>query len=63
MTNADKIRSMSDDELAKLFYGFCFNGERCYDCPLFNEDCPCDAKVAEWQKFMKQEVSKWRTRS
>ena len=48
---------MSDDELAKLFYGFCFNGERCYDCPLFNEDCPGDTKVADWQKFMKQEVS------
>lgn len=54
-TNGDVIRSMTDEELGKLFYGFCDNSKRCYFCPLYH--LPCAGILAnedEWQEFMKQ---------
>ena len=53
-TNADRIRAMSDEELAELLYGFCWNGEHCYSCPLFNKDCGGINGVEAWNKWLKQ---------
>lgn len=49
-TNADRIRSMTDEELAELFAstaGF---------CPLPGLDCPKDCKIC-WRKWLEKEVS------
>ncbi len=53
-TNADRIRAMSDDMLAELLYGFCWNGEHCYECPLYNKDCAGITGLEEWKEWMKQ---------
>jgi hypothetical protein len=56
-TNADKIRSMSDEELASLFTQDVFDGEPCFYCPVNSEDCDlstdCKKCFLDW---LKQEV-------
>ena len=61
MTNAERFRSMTDDELAKLLFGFCDNSERCYFCPLYDVSCGGQTNEETWQDFMKQEVSNGKT--
>ena len=55
MTNADRIRAMSDDELAELFHGFCDNGERCVYCPLYEKSCAgVHSDVPKWLEWLQQ---------
>lgn len=57
ITNADRIRAMSDDELAKLLFerGNC--GEYCYGICSYQDECNgypsekfCISKIVEWLK-------------
>lgn len=54
-TNADRIRAMSDEELAELFHGFCDNGERCVYCPLYEKSCAgVYSDVPKWLEWLQQ---------
>ena len=46
MTNADRIRAMSDEELAEFLYWYCPYDEAKMDC----EESDCDECVADWLK-------------
>ncbi len=55
MTNADKIRNMSDEELAEFLYDL---SSHCYECGDFN-GCGCYYGNKECQNFtewLQQEV-------
>ena len=56
MTNADKIRSMTDDELAELLL---HRIERNGDCPVsvFTKYCKANECNHCWLDWLKQEVS------
>ena len=57
VTNADRIRAMSDDELAELFHGFCDNGERCVYCPLYEKSCAgVHSDVPKWLEWLQLPV-------
>ena len=54
MTNGDKIRQMSDEELARFLSDLDF---RCSDCPASNicfkkefDNCGCDEVIPIWLK-------------
>ena len=51
MTNADRIRSMSDEELAKFIAS---QRTDCYHCPV--KEC-VDACEVGWLDWLKQEAS------
>lgn len=53
-TNADKIRAMSDGELADFFRMLCHWIEDCADCPLYHEGCPVSGTLYEWIKWLQQ---------
>lgn len=53
-TNADRIRAMSDEELAVMFCGLCDSIEICSRCPAQN-DCP-GTSAAAWTAWLKMEV-------
>lgn len=59
MTNAEWIRSLNDNELAIMFFEFCKNTERCYYCPLFEEEnedsCGGSLSGKQWFEWMKKE--------
>ena len=44
MTNADKIRSMTDEELAEVMFG-CPVAE---SCPHWNDKIECQQCILEW---------------
>jgi hypothetical protein len=53
-TNADRIRSMTDEELEKLLISVC-NHKNCP--PHYEEKCYSDCDSGEcWVKWLKQEV-------
>lgn len=56
-TNADRIRKMTDEELAELFAGMCqsnVDGEtHCYAC-LLNAWCPGCGYKDEWLEWLQQ---------
>lgn len=64
MTNADSIRAMSDEELAKWFAdmwdcSYCSEDERLGGNPLLRGeqcDCKCDQHCLEWLKQPVEEV-------
>lgn len=58
-TNADRIRAMSDEDLAKILNAFnayfdeCNRSEDdidCHDCELFELCSLCEGKAIEWLK-------------
>lgn len=53
MTNADRIRAMSDEELAKLFVSGWYDGPL-FTCPVEDVECEsdvsCDVCFLEWLK-------------
>ena len=53
-TNADRIRSMSDEELADFFRMWCRGMEDCADCHLHYEDCPGSCEFSAWIKWLQQ---------
>jgi hypothetical protein len=54
LTNADRIRAMSDEELAKLFCGFCKNAETCAGCQMHDGDCAESELTECWVVWLKQ---------
>lgn len=53
-TNADRIRSMTDEELADFFRMFCCGMEDCADCQLHYEDCPGSGEFSAWINWLQQ---------
>lgn len=52
-TNADRIRAMSDEEVAEFFA----NMAVCDTCPLFGKMKPCPFGCkATWERWLKQEA-------
>lgn len=48
MTNFERIKAMSAEELAKMFYGVCqFCAYERYDC-LSNENMHCEEGCLKW---------------
>lgn len=54
MTNADRIRAMSDEELAKLFCGFCKNAKICEGCPMCDGKCAESELAESWVEWLQQ---------
>lgn len=54
MTNGDWFRSLSDNQIARMLYKFCWNGEHCYDCPLYNADCAGVTGPKKWFDWVEQ---------
>lgn len=52
MTNADKIRAMTDEELAAVLHGMCVGVIMCADC-FAKDNCPVD-KSLTWEEWLKQ---------
>jgi hypothetical protein len=53
-TNADRIRAMSDEELADLLRGMCKIAEQCDDCPM-DGNCPDGSyDFSAWNWWLKQ---------
>lgn len=53
-TNADRIRAMSDEELANIFREFCKGMADCIDCPLYGSGCPMSSTFNDWVKWLQQ---------
>lgn len=56
MTNADKIRNMTDEELAEFIdkvTDCCSDGWMCDKCPMYDADC---AKIEGFIAWLKVEV-------
>ena len=51
MTNADRIRAMTDEELAHWIRRWCQACESCFDCP--EVICPAD-KGFTWEEWLQQ---------
>lgn len=55
MTNADKIRAMTDEEIAALFT-MEYNGGMVYTCPVISTDCENDICDECFLRWLKQEA-------
>lgn len=52
---ADKIRAMTDEDLAHFLHGFCENQEHCYFCPLYDKACGgVDSTAEQWLDWLKR---------
>jgi hypothetical protein len=57
MTNGDKLRSMTDEELSEFLWQIsrsCIHEDGCRTCPIYPG---CAANVCWQEKWLKQEVS------
>ena len=55
MTKADRIRAMSDEELADALARECIERESCYGCFAYVKDLKCPAENAEaWKEWLQQ---------
>lgn len=54
-TNADRIRAMTDEELAKALHEQCDERESCYGCFAYRDDgnCPGGSRCA-WLEWLQQ---------
>lgn len=50
-TNADRIRAMSDEELAELLSNYCRNTQDCYYCDFLGK---CPGVAGDWDKWLQQ---------
>lgn len=50
-TNADKIRAMTDEELAK-YLAWLEDEQACYECELYGDV----NRITEWLNWLKEEV-------
>lgn len=56
ITNADKIRAMTDEELADLLRGLCKNAMDCDECPM-HESCPEGSyDLIPWMEWLQSTV-------
>ena len=54
-TNADRIRAMTDEELAVALYRECEERESCYGCFAYRDDGNCPGtSLNAWKKWLKQ---------
>lgn len=54
-TNADHIKSMSDEDLADLLIQLCGNANSCDDCSLYGQGmCPETQHEFEWLEWLQQ---------
>ena len=54
ITNADRIRAMSDEELADAIQKFCIAMVDCSDCPLYDFGCPKNSIFNYWIEWLQQ---------
>ena len=54
ITNADRIRAMSDEELADALQKFCIAMVDCSDCPLYDFGCPKNSIFNYWIEWLQQ---------
>ena len=52
MTNAGRIRSISDEELADALQKFCIGMVDCSDCPLYAFGCPMSSTFNDWLEWL-----------
>ena len=55
-TNADKIRTMSNENLAYILGKFCKGMAYCIVCPLYGSGCPMSSNFNDWIKWLQQPV-------
>ena len=55
-TNADRIRSMSDEKLAYILGKFCKEMAYCIVCPLYGSGCPMSSNFNDWVKWLQQPI-------
>ena len=55
-TNADRIRAMSDEDLAYILGKFCKGMAYCIVCPLYGSGCPMSSNFNDWMKWLQQPV-------
>ena len=56
-TNADRIRSMTDEELAKVFSANCTYRDFCHGCVAEKDMPSCPGESAQkWTEWLKQPV-------
>ena len=55
-TNADKIRTMGDEDLAYILGKFCKEMAYCIVCPLYGSGCPMSSNFNDWVKWLQQPV-------
>ena len=53
-TNADKIRAMSDEDLAAVLRIFCIGMSDCEDCPIYGCGCPRSSTFNDWMKWLQE---------
>lgn len=53
-SNADKIRAMSDEDLADVLREFCKGMAVCEDCPLYSSGCPMTSIFNDWVKWLQR---------
>lgn len=54
MSNADHIRSISDEELADALQKFCIAMVDCSDCPLYAFGCPMSSTFNDWLEWLQK---------
>ena len=55
-TNADRIRAMSNENLAYILGKFCKEMAYCIVCPLYGSGCPMSSNFNDWVKWLQQPV-------
>ena len=55
-SNADKIRTMSNENLAYILGKFCKEMAYCIVCPLYGSGCPMSSNFNDWVKWLQQPV-------
>lgn len=55
-TNADRIRAMSDEDLAYILGKFYKGMVYCIVCPLYGSGCPMSSNFNDWVKWLQQPV-------
>ena len=55
-TNADKIRTMGDEDLAYILGKFCKGMAYCIVCPLYGSGCPMSSNFNDWVKWLQQPI-------
>ena len=57
MTNGDKVRAMTDNDLAELLDQVCCTGDDCYNCPADGlPGCGVDRCKDAFLSWLKEEV-------
>lgn len=55
-SNADRIRTMNNENLAYILGKFCKEMAYCIICPLYGSSCPMSSNFNDWVKWLQQPV-------